>query len=111
MRVLVRGIGDVGSAAAHALHREGFKVCIHDLPLPLWTRRGMAFTDAVFDGEALLEGVSAVRIDELSSLDDRLASSSIAVSVHDFKALPQALRPGAFFFVSRSSSDLKHLVP
>ena len=92
-RALVRGIGDVGSAVAHALHREGFKVVIHDMPLPAWTRREMAFTDAVFDGEALLDGVRAVRIDELSSLENVLADAAIVVSVHDFQVLLQAFRP------------------
>ena len=93
LSALVRGIGDVGSAVAHALHREGCKVIIHDLPLPAWTRRKMAFTDAVFDDEAVLAGVRAVRINELSSLEDMLASSSIAVSVHEFEVLLQAFRP------------------
>jgi xanthine dehydrogenase accessory factor len=90
---LVRGIGDVGSAVAHALHREGFKVLIHDVPSPPWTRRRMAFTDAVFDGEALLSGVRAVRVDELSSIESVLADSTTAVSVHEFEVLLQALRP------------------
>jgi xanthine dehydrogenase accessory factor len=92
-RVLVRGIGDVGSAVAHALHREGFQVVIHDVPMPTWTRRKMAFTDAVFDGDALLDGVRAVRVDELSSLEDELTNSSIAVSVRNFEALLLAFRP------------------
>ena len=92
-RALVRGIGDVGSAVAHALHREGFKVVIHDVPLPAWTRREMAFTDAVFDGGALLDGLRAVRVDGLSTLESVLADTAIAVSVHDFQALRQAFRP------------------
>src|SRR5258706_14234437 len=92
MYALVRGIGDVGSAVARALHREGLRVVIHDLPLPAWTRRKMAFTDTVFDGETLLDGVRAVRVDALSSLENVLADSAIAVFVHDFQALLQMFR-------------------
>lgn len=92
-KVLVRGIGDVGSAVAHALHREGFKTVIHDAPFPVWTRRKMAFTDAVFDGEAVLEGIRAVCVDLLSSLDDVLGESCIAVSTHDFQELLQVFHP------------------
>lgn len=92
-RVLVRGIGDVGSAVAHTLHREGFKVVIHDVPLPAWTRRKMAFTDAVFDGEALLENVPAVRVDDLSSIDSVLADSAVAVSVVNFHEILHAFSP------------------
>lgn len=91
--VLVRGIGDIGSTVAHVLHREGNVVVIHDIPLPTWTRRQMAFTDAIFDGKASLAGVDATRIDQLSALSGRARPTTIAVSVHDFDALVQTLQP------------------
>ena len=49
--VLVRGSGDVGSAVAHLLLRSGRGVLIHDVDRPAAPRRGMAFADAVFDGD------------------------------------------------------------
>lgn len=61
MRVLVRGIGDVGSAVAHAVYREGMSVVVLDRPLPAHSRRGMAFTDALFEGKAALDGVLCKR--------------------------------------------------
>jgi xanthine dehydrogenase accessory factor len=60
-RVLVRGIGDVGSAVAHELFCAGIKVVMHDIPRPAHTRRGMAFTDAMFSGKAQLDNVLAKR--------------------------------------------------
>ena len=60
-RVLVRGIGDVGSAVAHALFRAGARVVVHDVTRPAHTRRGMAFTDAMFSGKTQLDGVYAKR--------------------------------------------------
>ena len=90
---LVLGIGDVGSAVAHALYRAGFKVIIHDVPFPVWTRRKMAFVDAIFDGEAVLAGVRAVRGESWPALKNVLADSSIAVSVLDTDALLEALHP------------------
>lgn len=75
MVVLVRGIGDIGSAVAHLLFREGYRVAIHEEPKPTTTRRGMAFADAAFDGRAELEGVAAVHAHTvqavLSALDCR----------------------------------------
>jgi hypothetical protein len=47
LTVVVRGVGDVGSAVAHRLFVEGYAVVIHDGPTPTTTRRGMAFADAV----------------------------------------------------------------
>ena len=61
MRVLVLGIGDVGSAVAHAAHRDGCGVVMLDEPFPAHSRRGMAFTDALFEGSSTLDGVLCKR--------------------------------------------------
>lgn len=58
-RVLVLGGGDVGSAVAHRLFRAGLQVLICDRADSAHSRRGMAFTDALFDGSAVLAGVEA----------------------------------------------------
>jgi len=91
--VIVRGIGDVGSAVAHRLFREGYGVVIHDDPAPVTTRRGMAFADAMFDGSAELDGVLAVRAPELAALKTMLAQGG-AVSVYagDLASLLDELR-------------------
>ena len=57
---MARGVGDIGSAVAHRLFGEGYSVVLHDDPKPPSTKRGMAFADAIFDGQAVLEGVRAV---------------------------------------------------
>ena len=58
-RVLVLGGGDVGSAVAHRLFNAGLHVLISERPGSAHARRGMAFTDALFDGSARLDGVEA----------------------------------------------------
>lgn len=94
VRVLVRGSNDIGSAVAHQLFSAGYPVVIHEIPQPAVTRRKMAFTDAIFDGRASLEGVQALRIDDLSILEGVLSSSqSIPVVVKDFSSLLKALQP------------------
>lgn len=57
--VLVVGGGDVGSAVAHQLFLLGMKVLVSERQHSAHSRRGMAFTDALFDGSATLEGVGA----------------------------------------------------
>ena len=68
LTVVVRGVGDVGSAVAHRLFVEGYAVVIHAGPTPTTTRRGMAFADAVFDGvgPSLLAGHHADVVVETS---------------------------------------------
>ncbi len=79
--VLVRGIGDVGSAVAHVLFQRGYAVVIHEGPAPPTAhRRGMAFTDAVFDGFVKLDGIFACRIDTLDCIAEQ-ASGRLFIPV------------------------------
>jgi xanthine dehydrogenase accessory factor len=66
--VLVHGAGDVGSAVAHMSHESGFAVVLHDAPRPSHARRGMSYTDALYDGVATLAGVVGKRIRDASDL-------------------------------------------
>lgn len=71
---VVRGSGDVGSAVAHALYMRGVNVIVHDDPRPAHLRRGMAFTDALFDGQAVLDGVLARQVTDWESLGGAVAA-------------------------------------
>jgi len=92
--VLVRGVGDVGSAVAHRLFGAGYAVAIHDDTRPATTRRTMAFTDAVFDGQVCLAGVTAARADDLDRATAWLAARGrLPVLMSDFAAALVALAP------------------
>ena len=94
VRIVVRGSGDVGSAVAHRLFLAGYTVIIHDVPQPTTSRRGMAFTDAIFDGQAVLAGVVAVRVDEFGTLHAVMAEhGAIPITVADLHTLLDAVQP------------------
>jgi len=79
-KILIRGSNDIGSAIAHRLFNAGFAVLIHDLPAPAVARRRMAFSDALFDGEGLFDGVRAQRVnrvDELAAWPDAVGICSL----------------------------------
>jgi xanthine dehydrogenase accessory factor len=84
LKVVVRGVGDIGSAVAHRLFRERCAVVIHDEPKPTTTRRGMAFADAAFDGCATLDGVDAFRARDVTRVCELIASR---------RAMPLYTRP------------------
>src|SRR5580704_15737488 len=89
--VLVRGAGDVGSAVAAVLFRAGYAVALHDEPAPAAPRRGMAFADAVFDGAAGLDGLTALRVDISAELRDALpAREVVPVTVAPFSQTLEA---------------------
>src|SRR4030043_607685 len=57
--ILIRGAGDVASGVAHRLHRSHFKICMAEIPHPLAVRRGVAFSEAIYEGEKEVEGIRA----------------------------------------------------
>ena len=75
--VLIRGVGDIGSAVAHLLFSNGYSVIVHEEPQPTTTRRGMAFAGAVFEGHAVLDGVRAIRADSLERVKQALAQRDV----------------------------------
>lgn len=84
-RVLVRGTGDVGSAVAVLLYRAGYAVALHDEPTTTTPRRGMAFANAVFDGWATLDGLTAVRVKTSAELRHALSiGDAVPVAVTSF---------------------------
>jgi xanthine dehydrogenase accessory factor len=108
LRILVRGANDIGSAVAHRLFVARYSVVIHETPKPTTTRRRMAFTDAVFDGLATLNGVEAIFIKRLYLLRGALvAHQIIPVVIKDFHELMQTLRP----HVLVDARMRKHLQP
>ena len=106
--ILIRGSGDIGSAVAQRLFLAGYTIALHDSPQPSATRRKMAFTDAIFDGSAILEGIEARRIDDLNQLKAALSEHVfIPVMISDFRMLLQFLNPQVLI----DARMRKHLEP
>lgn len=91
MKILVRGSNDIGSAVALRLFRAGHTLILHDAPRPSVTRRGMAFADAFFDGEATLAGLTARRID--FPAPENFPRQLLPVSAADFSTLMEIFVP------------------
>lgn len=93
---IIIGAGDVGSAVAVRLAHSGLSVVLCDAADPPWARRGMAFTDAWFVGNATLEGTTAVFCGSLRSIPAVLDSPRlIAATTWSWAGAAQALRPAA----------------
>jgi len=72
--VVVRGGGEMASAAARLLFLSGFPVLVLERERPLAVRRKVAFAEAVLAGAAEVEGVPCRRVDQeqvSSALEDR----------------------------------------
>jgi xanthine dehydrogenase accessory factor len=62
--VVVRGGGEMASAAARLLFLSGFPVAVLERELPLAVRRKVSFAEAVLAGTADVEGVPCRRVDQ-----------------------------------------------
>ncbi len=106
----------MGSAVAHALYMRGVNVIVHDDPLPAHPRRGMAFTDALFDGQAALDGLLALRLTELDLLGrDDAAGGPLWICDQPLQELLDRCKPDALVDARMrkraAADDLRMLAP
>lgn len=79
-RVLVRGAGDFATGIIHRLHSAGFAVVATELERPLAVRRGVALSEAVYEGSYTVEGVTGERC-EAGEIDRVLESGHVPIVV------------------------------
>jgi xanthine dehydrogenase accessory factor len=90
--VLVKGAGDLASGVAWRLHRSGFAVVMTEIARPTAIRRAVAFAEAIYDGEATVEGVTARRA-FLRQVPGTLRQGFIPILVDPEARAVGALRP------------------
>ena len=59
LRVLIKGAGDLASGIAVRLYHSGFQVIMTETGEPTTIRRYVAFSRAVYESEAEVEGIIA----------------------------------------------------
>jgi len=91
--VLIKGAGDLASGVAARLHRCGFPVVMTELPEPLAVRRAVALSEAVYDGEAQVEGIRACRVDDAAAARAALTRGIIPVLVDPQATCRHELQP------------------
>ena len=64
-RVVVRGAGDLATGTILRLVHSGFRVVALEVEAPSSIRRTVSFSEAMYDGSATVEGVTALRCDAL----------------------------------------------
>lgn len=79
--VFLRGGGDLASGVALRLHRAGLPVLVTELPQPMVVRRRVAFAEAVYQGEVVIEGVRGRRVQSLEQAVACTGQGMVAVQV------------------------------
>lgn len=91
--VIVRGAGDLATGTIVRLHHSGFRVLVIECDQPSAIRRRVALSEAVYDGQCMVEGVTCVRIDQIQQIEDVWERGQIPLLVDPHANCIQALQP------------------
>lgn len=67
--IICRGAGDLATGIIHRLHRAGHRVIAIETDYPAAIRRQVSFCEAVYDGSAVVEGVTARLVPALADAE------------------------------------------
>ena len=93
--IIVRGGGDIATGTIARLHRCGFRVLALEAARPSAIRRNVAFSEAVYEGRAVVEGIECVLARNLAEAQERLARGGVTMLVDERAEAVAALSPMA----------------
>lgn len=104
--IAIRGAGDLATGVIVRLKAAGFRVVALEIEKPTAIRRTVALSEAVYDGEASVEGVVARLVDGLAAARRALADGVVPVLIDpDCRSLP-GLAPYALIDATLAKKNL-----
>lgn len=93
--IIVRGGGDIASGIIHRLYRCGYRVLILETKKPSAIRRMVSFCEAVYDGEAFVEGVLSHRSESIDECEEIWKAGEIPLLIDEMASYVGQIRPAA----------------
>lgn len=93
MKILIRGAGDLATGIAIRLYESGHEIVMTECAVPLTVRRSVAFSRAVYDGQAAVEGITAVCVQTINQVNSVISKGRIAVVVDEKAAIKEEYGP------------------
>jgi len=91
--VMVKGGGEVATAVGHRLAQSHFRVCLTEKANPTAVNRGVAFCEAVYDGEKQVEGVVAKLITSAEEVLPTWQENKLPIIVDPQASIRNLLHP------------------
>ncbi|MDR1587609.1 MAG: EF2563 family selenium-dependent molybdenum hydroxylase system protein, partial [Treponema sp.] len=95
MFVVIKGAGDLATGIALRLHHAGFDIAMTEIAAPLAVRRTVAFSQAVYDGRARVEDLTAVLVRDETEMKAAFAEKRIGVFVDPAAEIVRRFKPDA----------------
>ncbi len=93
MKVLIKGAGDLATGIASRLHNAGYDLLMTEIKVPLTVRRMVALSRAVYEGEAEVENLKGVRVENLDGAQEVISRGEIPVIVDPEAKIREAFAP------------------
>jgi xanthine dehydrogenase accessory factor len=91
--VLIRGGGEVASGVAHRLALAQCRVCITEITDPQAVSRGVAFSEAIYDGKKEVEGVVARHVTSFPGIAKAWQEGEIPIIIDPEASIKSTLNP------------------
>ena len=81
--IIVRGGGDIATGTISRLHNCGFKVIVVEKKFPSSIRRKVSFSEAIYDGESIVEGIKCVFAKNIDMVHKILEDNNIPIIIDE----------------------------
>lgn len=91
--IIVRGAGDIATGVIHKLNRCGFNVLALEVKHPISIRRKVCFSEAIYDGEVCIDGVTCKFVNNEEELKEAFLRKKTCVTIDPEGILINKLKP------------------
>lgn len=92
-KIYIRGAGDLATGIACRLYESGFQVLMTDLEVPTTVRRTVAFSPAIYEGKAEVEGKVGVYCSSIEEVEKAFLRKEIPIVVDKDGLFLKASKP------------------
>ena len=104
--ILIRGAGEMATGVAHRLASCRFKVCMTEVSNPQAVRREVAFSEALFDLEKEVEGITAKLVESPNHIQKVWEEGKIPILIDPQASVKKFLKPDVVIDATLAKKNL-----
>lgn len=93
MKILIKGAGDLATGIASRLYNSGYQILMTDIAIPLTVRRTVALSRAVYEGEAEVETMTGILVNNMAEAEKVFTDGKIPVIVDETAEIRKEYQP------------------
>jgi xanthine dehydrogenase accessory factor len=106
LMVLIKGAGEMATGVAHRMASCHFKVCMTETSNPQAVRREVAFSEAIFDSEKVVEGITAKRVESPHQIRDVWKEEKIPILTDPEATVKDFIKPDVLVDATLAKKNL-----